>query len=393
MAIALCFFAAVFAATPAAAQSQWVVDAAGGGDFTNLQVAVDQAAPGDVLLVQPGTYASVVINKRLRVLGNPAAARPVTTVIQVKNASSFTLSHFQASRLVLQDLAGSVVVDGCSMGFSGIEITNCPNVLLSRTDVTAGGGGEFANDAVSAVNSRIQVVACNLIGGTSLSAWGGTVGGSGLSLGAGSKAWISASSVRGGDGLDHWQTGSVGDAGHALLLYGGSTADVRGGPQHKLEQGYSIGTIGAGGIGWAVKSNGSSATVSGVTVIGGMQNTQPHDILPAPFLDVGGSTGPGKNFRALLYGASGEPAVLVAGLVPSTLDLPVLLSTPLWVAPGEWIFTVPMVLQGLSTPAVFSLVQPPSTALAGLTLYLQGAQLLPSGGAFGTNAGALVLSW
>ena len=36
-----------------------VVDAAGGGDFTNIQAALDAAADGDRVLVRPGTYEIV----------------------------------------------------------------------------------------------------------------------------------------------------------------------------------------------------------------------------------------------------------------------------------------------------------------------------------------------
>lgn len=392
-ALGACLFGAALCLAPASAQSQWTVDAAGGGDFTSLQTAVNQAAPGDVLLVQPGNYGGVVVGKRLRILGNPAAARPVTTIFRIENASSVTLSHFQVAGLRVEDVNGRAVIEDCTVGTFGIVIQNCPHVLLSRTTVTAGGTGEFATSAVIASNSRVQVVGCNLTGGTSTSPWSGTVGGDGLRLTHGSQAWISASNLRGGDGVDQSFPSSAGDGGHALALWGGSSADVRGGPQHVLEGGKQIGTLSSGSNGWSIQIFGGSATASGVTLIGWSLEVQPHAVLPAPFLDVAGTQGPGEVFEAHLYGGAGELAVLVAGLVPSHLELPSLLSTPLWVDPAHWIALAPLVLQGLDTPAVFSVLQPPTAAFAGRTLYMQGAQLLPSGNAFGTNAGALVLDW
>ena len=39
----------------------WQVDAAGGGDFTTIQAAVDNALAGDLILVAPGHYAEQVV--------------------------------------------------------------------------------------------------------------------------------------------------------------------------------------------------------------------------------------------------------------------------------------------------------------------------------------------
>ncbi|MCP3860484.1 MAG: hypothetical protein GY704_12605, partial [Phycisphaeraceae bacterium] len=60
--IASCVASLLFAATPVVAQYRvWVVDDdPAGGDFTNLQSAVDAAADGDVLLVRQGDYGGFV---------------------------------------------------------------------------------------------------------------------------------------------------------------------------------------------------------------------------------------------------------------------------------------------------------------------------------------------
>ncbi|MCC6409119.1 MAG: hypothetical protein IT453_18315 [Planctomycetes bacterium] len=54
---------------------QWIVDAAGGGDFLDLPPAIAAAAPGDVLLVVPGDYSGFLLDKALVVLALDAGVR------------------------------------------------------------------------------------------------------------------------------------------------------------------------------------------------------------------------------------------------------------------------------------------------------------------------------
>lgn len=48
-----------------------VVDPGGGGNFTQLQPAIDAAAPGAIILVRGGSYDPVRIDKSLTILGEP----------------------------------------------------------------------------------------------------------------------------------------------------------------------------------------------------------------------------------------------------------------------------------------------------------------------------------
>ncbi|MCK6447583.1 MAG: hypothetical protein L6Q99_14420 [Planctomycetes bacterium] len=55
--------AALSSSAPATAGTR-VAGAAGGGDFTDIVPAIAFASPGDVLLIQPGTYGSFTLDER-----------------------------------------------------------------------------------------------------------------------------------------------------------------------------------------------------------------------------------------------------------------------------------------------------------------------------------------
>jgi hypothetical protein len=47
----------------------YIVDANGGGQFTDIQTAISAAQDGDVILVHPGQYASFTLDKGLVIVG------------------------------------------------------------------------------------------------------------------------------------------------------------------------------------------------------------------------------------------------------------------------------------------------------------------------------------
>lgn len=234
----------VAAAPLASAQSQWIVDAAGGGQFTTLQAAIDAAAPGDVLLVLPGTYSAAVLTKELSILGDPAVARPHLVSFVVKSAPAFRLAHLELRRLHVRDVPGRSVIDDCR--FDGaciydqvagtgdlVLLEGADDLVLSRS--TLDDGFDFALNACGTLRVRggtLNLVDCFVDGGT----FGGGIGPHASSSGRpamiveqGARVWIAASTLWGGDGHNgDGGGGESGSAGAALVVASGAEVDLRG---------------------------------------------------------------------------------------------------------------------------------------------------------------------
>lgn len=219
---------AVLAATLAAvspASQVWIVDAAGGGDFLDLQPAIDFAAEGDTLMVKSGAYGDAVIfAKALRVVGAPAQAKPQIDGLSVRGlgANQFVLlsglsllGAFEEG-LSVKNSAGRVWVEDSVLvghdgegalsapdfhptGFAGARVSNSSDVAFMRCELRGGNSapsyfwptlihGEGANGLELVDAERVVVAGCKLVGtdgGDATSdqaAIGGGQGGSGADL-------------------------------------------------------------------------------------------------------------------------------------------------------------------------------------------------------------------
>ena len=408
----------LFALTlPAAAQSTWVLDAAGSGDFTDLQTAIDAVDAGDVLLVLPGSYGEATLSKALTLLGDPDQPEPHVAGLDVQGAPRATLVHLELDRLRLVGVAGTAVVDDCNVGpgpswaphpqlpLSAFAIQGCGDVRLSRTAIES---AEVQASGLVALRvsagSRVQLADCDLRGAdapadSGLFLWG--VGGTALIVEEDSHVWIAGSTLQGGDGEDLWTFFEIqpGYGGDALLVGPGCRVDVRGSSADALVAGFENPGFSGTNDGLAIDCFGLGAsdppqvTTSGVLLSGGLSTCSSPTPAPWPVLTVGGLDGPGLVRRAQLRGAEGEPALLLLGFESAVLDVALVQEAPLWLSPSSVAQVQPAILLGLEVAVTFTWTQPPTSSLAGLEASLQAFQLLPVGTALGTNAGSIVLSF
>ncbi|MDA1265789.1 MAG: hypothetical protein O2816_11975 [Planctomycetota bacterium] len=157
---------------PVLASDVFVVDHTGGGDFTDLQSAVNAAADGDTLLVKQGTYGTLSIDGKgltvaadlghiVSILGgsvvrNTAAGQSVE-LIRLRHVGGFAGGDLSEHGLVFEDCAGSVRVESCVIkgsngnqytsagdehGGDGVHISACDDVALMGCTVFGGHSGE-----------------------------------------------------------------------------------------------------------------------------------------------------------------------------------------------------------------------------------------------------------
>jgi hypothetical protein len=167
------------------------------GSYTTLQAAVDAALDGDTLLIEPGLYATAVIDGKglaLQALGNgPPSFTWVRGAIQVRNlpaGSVFSMSDLkvgwfnatpkpaEVDALRLLDCQGHVRVQRCQLEgsvhkvwFPSMTLTrgaalradNCPRVAVSACHLRGGAvgnlGGELIQNGADGLTSNQSLVA------------------------------------------------------------------------------------------------------------------------------------------------------------------------------------------------------------------------------------------
>ena len=132
----------------------WTVNAAGGGDFTDLPPAVLAARSGDVLLVAPGDYTSFALHgKGLTILGEGGVPRVTGAPIEVTDLAanqSLVLRGLEIERLadsgdallgLFDENAGTIWIEDCTFNFAGttgsedgLLFEDCAAVVLVRIE-------------------------------------------------------------------------------------------------------------------------------------------------------------------------------------------------------------------------------------------------------------------
>jgi hypothetical protein len=246
--------AALLLALPFAPHSladQILVDAAGAGNPTDVQSAIDAALPGDVIVVRADPYAPLVLDRALPVVaesigpGFNAIVLGTITVRDIPAGATAALSGMWADSLAIQDCGGTVLGDVVNLGPSSIsqgpdddwavEIVDAADVRLRQFGLNPGNGS--GRGSVLVLRSRLEtdgavIDGANGIAGTAGSPHGGD-GGVGIECGAGSIAHITNSRVRGGNGGNArfsaggspWQGG---DGAPAFRVQPGATLAANG---------------------------------------------------------------------------------------------------------------------------------------------------------------------
>lgn len=245
--------APVLLSLPASAQAIHVVDAAGGGDFTSLLVAVQAAGDGDLLLVRAGLYiGGFTIDGRSLTIAAETGATPrvvaaggggTPTHVTVSNLAAHQSVVLQGLELEVrnglrvEDCAGPVLLQDCRVEVLDFSTTHALRVRFSQSvtvvdtelDATAVNASAFSDgSAVHEESSTVFLHGCDLAGGSgidgsvSLGIFDGTDGLSGLSLWGGRVVAVGCT-IRGGPGglgaFGGLGCAAAGDGGAALHAF------------------------------------------------------------------------------------------------------------------------------------------------------------------------------
>lgn len=370
---------------PASAGTTWIVDAAGGGDFTTIGAGVAAASAGDVLLVLPGSYPAFTLDKSLSVVGQDGAQPTVSGQTVVTASAGATLANLSLQRLLASGCVGKLlldavdVIDGSGSHCTTVELIGCKDVAWQDSTI-AGKDGDVWCEAPGIIvdGSRVELTDCAVSGGDG---WGdlfdGYPGRVGLLVRAGSHVLSSRTAITGGNGgePDIIFDGTGGDGAPAIQLDESARAVVRGNSASPLQGGYG----GAGGFpgndAVVAVSGFGDLTISGVPVDPpaygfGIQVTTP--AAPQPFLHKSGGSSGGQFLRLNLYGPPGNLVWVAIGLDPAFFGLPGKVEGLVHLDLGTTLLQFPITTNGQELSQNLLFTVPDVPGVEGLAVIMQG---------------------
>ncbi len=248
----------------------WTVGGSG-ADFSEIQPAVDAALPGDTILVRPGSYGPLLVEKGVLVrasegmflLGFGATIRNIPAGSTAGISGATTVGY----PIQVRNNVGEVLLESLSLqaGEHTLWVDNCANVSVTGANVSLSAG--LGGDAVLIESSTVRVSDYSFQGGS-----GGLFiardGGAALRV-ADSRVALALGSLFGGHGTNGICPGSGGAALVSLRseihLVGDGTGQLEGG-----HGGDSADVSCSGGHGGhAVESQQSTLWVSQMALVGG----------------------------------------------------------------------------------------------------------------------------
>lgn len=298
--------------TPVAAQGDvHVVDFADGpgADFTDLSVAIDSAADGDVLLVRSGLYSifNTLDGRSLTIAGDGPFVQ-VSGLLAVQNL----------------DADQRVVMRGLELKFPGeVELLNNDGIVwIEDCLIAADIDGSSPFGAVHAVGSRL-VLQNSHVEGSMQYGFHATPPTAGLYL-VDSTVTVSGGSIRGGTGVDttfpdlpgaagiHMEGSTLSASGSAID--GGSATTQPGGPGIEAFAGSSVAlrdTPVAGGAGAPAGTAVTADLGSAVVTVPGGAHSLTSTATPRT----------GETLAVTASGAQGDGVLLLAGIGPALAPL------------------------------------------------------------------------
>lgn len=376
-----------------AGQQVIVVDAQNrpGTQFTDLQLAIDFASPGDILRVRDGSYTGAVMTKGLQIHaesgaiidqassivppwhglkidGVPATQRVVVKglTIRPRSPGSLPLS------LIIQDSAGPILIESVESSGSMVgtvfangaclTTNNVAQLVIVRSRIEDRGGAHFTDSTVVAHNSSFVGV-----DGSSVPFSGGVPNSAGVYLTGGTLS-LSRCIIRGGNGLiPNRGAPGISVSQGAISLTGVQGNIVRAGLSPNFAPVSAIegsGSLTIDPVVMLVPTGGAAAVASGI-------QSSTTDL---PSLSVEGGS-PGGQITGNLRGTSAQPFAVFAGLPASPLSTPF---GPLWLMPSPMITVIGGIF-GASGAAAWSVNIPNVPALTGAVLGWQGLVVTGSG--------------
>lgn len=382
-------------AAEARGQGVLVVDAAGGGDFSDLPEAVGVAPAGSVLIVMPGNYSPFVLTKRMTLMGPASGPKPhvegTSSVVGVERA---TFQHLSFRAFSATNVPSELVFDACRFGPLGcvggtgslspsyaLSLTRCDAVEVSRSYASNAVGYENSQHAaLEAFDSNVRIYDSELLGWTwSVSAgWSCAVpplvpnpflyedGGHGIRA-IQSHLEVTGSRLRGGS----WTSACMlacfdGKPGNAIRL---ESSTLRLVPRQAGE------VAGPSPNAVAIRAlSGSSAWIAGGSFSQGqlaVDATSSIEVRPeTALLAVVGPGGQGGVRRPRVWAPLAATGVLAMGLGTGGIHIPGW-DGALFVNPAQLFGLWPVVGKGLEDPTTFLLELPADSALLGFSVRLQ----------------------